>query len=214
LLEKELRLAVLPLTWFFLAAAFMTLLPGYPILMGGFFVCLGIFQSFQSAREANDILYTALLPVRKADAVAAKYLVVCFFELLAFLLMALFTALRMTVLAAAPAYQTNALMNANPVFLAFALLLFALFNTVFLGGFFRSAYYIGRPFVYFIVSSFLLVGAAESLHHIPALRFLHAPGGERMGLQWAALALAALLYALLTLCSEKRSERRFEQIDL
>ena len=214
LLEKELRLATSPLAWLFLSFAAMTLLPGYPILMGSFFVCLGLFQSFQAAREGNDILYTVLLPVRKADAVKAKYVSVCFFQLLSFLLMALFTMLRMTALSAAPVYESNAMMNANPVFLAFVLLVFAAFNLLFVGGFFRTAYKFGGPFISFAAAATLLVLVGESLHHLPALRFLHTPGGERLGLQGMILLLAALVYAAATLLSERQAERNFERIDL
>ena len=214
LLEKELRLATSPLAWLFLSFAAMTLLPGYPILMGSFFVCLGLFQSFQMAREGNDILYTALLPVRKADAVKAKYVSVCFFQLLSFLLMALFTLLRMTALSASPVYESNAMMNANPVFLAFVLLVFAAFNLLFVGGFFRTAYKFGGPFIGFAAAATLLVLVGESLHHFPALRFLHTPGGERLGLQGLILLLAALVYAAVTLISERQAERNFERIDL
>ena len=64
LLKKELRLTAAPITYFFLAFALMTLIPGYPILVGGFFITLGIFYTFQMARESNDILYTALLPCK------------------------------------------------------------------------------------------------------------------------------------------------------
>ncbi len=214
LLDKELKLATSPLAWLFLAFSAMVMLPGYPILMGCFFVCLGLFQSFQAAREANDTLYTVLLPVRKADAVKAKYLSVCFFELTAWLLMAVFTFVRMRLLPDAPPYVTNPLMNPSPVFLAFALLIFLLFNLIFVGGFFRTAYKLGKPFVLFIIAGMLCITAAEVLHHIPALSFLNTPAGERLGLQFVILALAALLYAGLTFLSEKRSEQRFEQIDL
>ena len=86
LLKKELKLATSPLAWFFLAASLLTFVPGYPILLGAFFVCMGIYQSFQAANLANDVLYTALLPVRKADTVAAKYISSCFFELVSFCL--------------------------------------------------------------------------------------------------------------------------------
>ena len=65
LLIKELRLPTSILSWLFLAFAAMTLIPGYPILLGSFFVCLGIFQSFQTIRENNDVLYTVLLPVER-----------------------------------------------------------------------------------------------------------------------------------------------------
>ena len=50
LLSKEIRLAASPLSWIFLVATLMMLLPGYPILMGAFFVCFGVFHSFQNAR--------------------------------------------------------------------------------------------------------------------------------------------------------------------
>ena len=73
LLTKELKLFAAPLTYFFLAFSLMTLIPGYPILMGSFFVCFGIFQSFQLGRETNDVLYTVLLPIKKSDAVKARF---------------------------------------------------------------------------------------------------------------------------------------------
>ncbi|MCR4772645.1 MAG: ABC-2 transporter permease [Oscillospiraceae bacterium] len=214
LLDKELRLAVSPLTWLFLAASLMTLIPGYPILMGSFFICLGIFQSFQSARETNDMLYTALLPVRKGDVVKARYAAVCFFELIGFAVMAVLTALRMTALGSAAPYVTNPLMNATPVFLAFALLIFALFNLIFVRGFFISGYKFARPFLIFIIAAMLTVFAAEVLPHIPSLAFLRVPSGERMPLQLCVLLAAAALYALITFLSERSAERAFELIDL
>ena len=113
LLSKEIRLFANILSFLFIAFAFMTLIPGYPILLGGFFVCLGIFQSFQGIRETNDILYTVLLPVDKADAVGAKYIFVCFIEIIAWLIMAALTVLRMTALKNAGPYLTNPLMTAN-----------------------------------------------------------------------------------------------------
>ena len=214
LLKKELKLATSPLAWFFLLASLLIFVPGYPILLGGFFLCMGIFQSFQAANLANDVLYTALLPVRKADTVAAKYISACFFELLMFCLCAVFTAIRMTMMSGSEVYKKNALMNATPVFLAFLLIIFALFNVIFLGGFFKTAYKTGRPFVIFIVVTMLFVGLAESLHFFPGLKWLNDPAGSRLGLQFAVLAAAAVICAAATLISEKRSEKVFEAIDL
>lgn len=214
LLKKEIKLASSPLTYFFLAFPAMTMLPGYPILLGAFFVCLGIFYSFQNGRETNDILYTVLLPVRKSDAVKAKYLFACFFQIIAFLAAALFTAIRMTVLKDAPVYRSNALMNANLTFLAFVLLMFAAFNVIFLGGFFRTAYGIGKPLLFFIIAAMVLIGAAETLHHLPGLSFLNDSEGAPVKTQCAVLLAAGLLYGLSTYASGVRAERRFERIDL
>lgn len=104
LLKKELRLTAAPITYFFLAFALMTLIPGYPILVGGFFITLGIFYTFQMARESNDILYTALLPCKKQDVVRAKYAFCVLIELLGWLLCAVLTAVRLTALREAAVY--------------------------------------------------------------------------------------------------------------
>lgn len=135
LLKKELRLTAAPITYFFLAFALMTLIPGYPILVGGFFITLGIFYTFQMARESNDILYTALLPCKKQDVVRAKYAFCVLIELLGWLLCAVLTAVRLTALREAAVYTKNAMMNANFAYLGWLLILFALFNSVFLGVF-------------------------------------------------------------------------------
>jgi hypothetical protein len=75
-------------------------------------VSLGIFQSFQTAREANDIVFSVLLPAAKKDVVKAKYLFVCLIELSAFVLMAGSVILRMSVFRDSAVYRTNMLMNA------------------------------------------------------------------------------------------------------
>ena len=48
MLKKEMRLSALTLTYLFIGFGAMTMLPGYPILCGVFFITLGIYQSFQS----------------------------------------------------------------------------------------------------------------------------------------------------------------------
>ena len=214
LLIKEFRLAASPLSFIFLVAAFMTLLPGYPILMGAFFVCFGVFHSFQNAREANDVLFTVLLPVRKADFVRAKFAFTCCIQLLGFALMAALTAVRMSALAGATPYVKNALMNATPLFLAFVLLIDTAFNVFFLGGFFRTAYKLGIPFLSFGIATLLLIFIGEALHFFPGLQFFNAPAGERLGLQLALRAAAAVVYALGTFLSCRVCMARFEKIDL
>ncbi len=214
LLVKELRLAASPLTFIFLSGSLMTLLPGYPILVGTFFVCLGLLYSFQNAREANDVLYTVLLPVKKSDFVSAKFAFACLIELTGFCLSAALTVLRMTALKDAAPYVENALMNPSPVYLAFVLLIFAAFNLFFIGGFFKTAHKIGIPFLTFGVAAFLLIGVAEVLHHLPGLGFLNVTSGEKLGVQFAVLAGGAVLYAGITYLSCRRAKARFEKTDL
>jgi len=213
-LLKEVRLSASPLAWLFIPFGLMFLLPGYPVLCGAFFVTLGLFQSFQAAREANDIVFTVLLPIAKRDVVRGRYLFVCLIEGCALALMALAVALRMTVFLKAPVYRANALMNANCFALGMAHLIFGLFNWIFVGGFFKTAYRFARPFVLFLIAAFLVVGIAETLHHLPGLERLNAFGTEDMALQLTLLAAGVMLFVVLTVLSLRRACRDFEQTDL
>mgnify|MGYP001369028331 FL=1 len=214
LLRKELKLSASPLSYLFIAFGLMTLLPGYPILVGAFFISFGIFQSFQTAREANDILYSALLPISKADVVRSKFAFSIFIEMCGFSVMTIMTVLRMTVLADSAVYRNNALMNANLIFLGFALLIFGCFNAIFICGFFKTAYYYGKPFVLYILVAFIIIGIAETLHHIPGLEAVNAFGFDNISLQLAGLISGAALYVLFTLIALKKSIKRFEVVDL
>ena len=214
LLRKEIRLSSMLLTWLFIGFGAMTLIPGYPILCGVFFITLGIYQSFQSAREANDILYSALLPVAKRDVVKGKYQFVMMVELCGFFLMAILTLFRMTVLKDAAVYRQNALMNANLFYLGAVLFIFGLFNVIFVGGFFRTAYKIGKPFVIYIIAAFLAMGVFEALHHFPGLSAVNAFGFDHIILQLALLLGGMLLYMAMTRLSYLRACDHFEKIDL
>ena len=214
MMRKEMRLSASVLSYLFTLFGLMFLLPGYPILCGVFFVTLGIFQSFQTAREANDIVFSALLPIAKRDVVKGKFLFVCLIELCGFLLMAIATVLRMTVLSEAGAYRHNALMNANLFALGVALLIFGLFNLLFIGGFFRTAHKFAKPFVSYIVAAFLVIGAGEAVHHFPGLAAVNTFGFEHILLRLVLFAAGAACYAVLTLISFKNSCKNFEKIDL
>lgn len=212
LLKKEMKLAASPLSYLFIVFGLMAFLPGYPILVSSFLVCFGLFQSFQRAREANDIIYTALLPVAKSDIVKAKYMFCAVIELGYLILTSIPVLVRMTVLSDVSVYRNNALMNANLVYLGFALLILGLFNLLFVGGFFKTAYQFARPFVLFIIAAFFVTGIGETLFHIPALSALNAFGFAHIGLQISVLAAGAAAFALLTTISLRQAVKNFERL--
>ena len=214
ILRKETRLSASVLSYLFILFGLMFFVPGYPVLCGVFFVTLGLFHSFQSAREANDIVFSALLPIAKKDVVKGKYLFVCLIEFCALLLMALAAVVRMTALSDAEVYRNNAMMNANLFALGAAFFIFGLFNRIFVSGFFKTAYQLGRPFVTYIIAAFLAIGVFEALHHVPGLEAVNAFGFEHLGLQLGLLGAGAALFALMTLGAYRLSCRRFEEIDL
>lgn len=214
LLVKEFKLTASPLTFLFLAFAAMVMIPGYPILVNAFFICLGLFYTFQFAREYNDVLYTALLPVQKSDVVRARYAFVITIQMIGFVLCTILTLIRMSLLADAKPYLENPLMNANLVYLGSYFIIMALFNLIFVVGFFKTAYYFGKPFVFFIVAAFIVIGIMETLHHIPGLAFLNACGWEQLGIQAGVLMFGIIVYVVATWLSIKKSVKQFEKIDL
>lgn len=214
ILIKEFKLSTSPLSFLFILFGLMFFLPGYPILCGAFFVTLGIFQSFRNARETNDILFSALLPIAKRDVVKGKFLFVCFIEFCSLILMGIAVGIRMTLLSEASVYRSNALMNANLFALGLAFVIFGLFNTVFVGGFFKTAYKFGRPFITYIILSFVGLGIGEALHYFPGLEALNAFGAEYLLLQCLLLLSGIAVFLLLTFTAYRSSCKSFEAVDL
>ena len=213
LFYKELKLTANPLSYWFIAFSAMTMIPRYPILIGSVFICLGIFYTYQQLREYDDITYTVMLPVKKQDVVTAKYLFVLFIELMAFILCTLLMIIRMKALVNVLPYATNPLMNANAAYLGYVMLVFAAFNSIFLAGFFKTTYKIGKPFVIFCIDSFIVIVMGEVLHHIPGLESLNDPSNFSIP-QVAIFAIGVIVFMLCTWLSYQKSIKNFEEIDL
>lgn len=214
LLKKEFKISSSPLTYFFILFSLMAFIPSYPILVSGFFVCLGIFYSFQTTREFNDITFSLLLPVKKSDIVKSKYYFVIIIQSTFFLLSLIFVIIRCLFLSKLPAYVDNQLMNANLIYLGYILLIFLAFNIFFLGGFFKTAYYYGKPFISFTLIAFLLCGIFETIHHINGLRQLNNPGFENFIIQFIIFMGALIIYIFGTVMSLKKSIKTFSNVDL
>ncbi|EHN59071.1 MULTISPECIES: ABC-2 transporter permease [Lactobacillaceae] len=213
LFYKELKLTANPLSYWFIIFSAMTMIPRYPILVGSFFICLGIFYTYQQLREYDDITYTVMLPVKKQDVVTAKYLFVLFIELMAFILCTLLTIIRMKFLGNTAPYDINPLMSANAAYLGYVMIVFAAFNSIFLAGFFKTAYKIGKPFVIFCIVSFIVVVMGEILHHIPTLKSLNELSNVSTA-QIVVFVIGVVLFMLCTWLSYKKSIKNFEEIDL
>ena len=213
LFYKEMKLSANPLSYWFIIFSDVTMLPRYPILVGSFFICLGIFHTYQQIREYDDITYTVMLPVKKQDVVTAKYLFVLFIECTAFILCTLLAIIRMKVLGNSAPYVTNQLMNANAAYLGYVLIVFAAFNGIFLAGFFKTAYRIGKPFILFCVVGFIIIIIGETLHHIPNLESLNDPASVSVP-QVAILVIGIAVFMLCTWVSYQKAVKDFEAIDL
>lgn len=215
LLYKELKLFLGPLNCIFLAFPLMVFIPGgYPLLVSSFFIMMGVFISFQIAREHHDTLYTVLLPISKGDSVKARYISITFIQIIAFVLYAIFITIRLLLLSSLEAYKVANLMPGNITLLGFVLMSFAMFNVIFIPEFYKTAYYYAKPFVLFIIADFVLVIIEEALGFVPGLEVLKAQQGSGLIIQLIILLIGLVVYVLSTYFGYKISRNRFEKLDI
>lgn len=213
LLYKELRLAKHPTMFLFLLFSAMLLIPSYPYYVAFIYTCLSVFFVFLQGRENNDLSFTALLPVRKRDIVRARCLLVVLMQLAQVLV-----SLPCAIVGARinPLGGNAAGIEANAAFFGLVLVMYALFNLLFLPAFYRTGYRVGRAFLFAGASVLIYIVAAELLVQcVPALKasldtFDPATRETRL----FVLLLGAGLYAAGSLLACRLSERRFARVYL
>ncbi|NLU24230.1 MAG: ABC-2 transporter permease [Clostridiales bacterium] len=208
LLYKQIRLVSHPMTFVFTIFGVMLLIPNYPYTVSFFYVMLGLFFTFLNMREQKDIYYSALLPIRKRDTVKASCLFVVLIELLSVVIAVPFTIIspRMN-----PFGGNQVGVDANMTLLGFALLLYALFNIIFLPAFYQSAYKVGMAFLKAVIPVSLLMIAMEVSVHIPVLSWLDGYDTVR---QLPVLIAGMVVYLGGTLLSFRLAAARYEKVDL
>ena len=87
LLYKEYKLCLVPMVPLFYLFALMLLIPSYPYLVAAFFTCNSIFYLLKQASLNGDMLFSAMLPVPKADVVRARVRFVVIIQMILFILL-------------------------------------------------------------------------------------------------------------------------------
>ncbi len=213
LLYKELRLALQAPAALFLLLSAMLIIPNYPYYVTFFYTALGIFFCCQLGRENNDVYYTLTLPVRKRDAVTARFLLAALLEAAQLLIAVPFALLRQSF----SGLGGNAVgMDANIALFGLSALMLGLFNLSFFPAYYKDPRKVGVPFVKGCIVVFVFIVAAEvCAHAVPFFRDkLDTMHGAFLPENLAVLAAGLVLWALLTLLAWKTSVRRFEKLDL
>ena len=227
LLNKEFKLCLHPATFIYLALVLMLLIPNYPYLVSCFFVCNAIFFCFQQARENGDAMYTAMLPVSKAQAVRARVWFVVIIQAIDLALMAGMCAFAIVSMPPTNAGGTDHGLS----LLAFALVLFAIFNLIYLPCFYKTGYKAGTAFlksaigvwIWLVLCEGLMIASnavAESGADIAFFRFIHEnidcmPKTEATWTVQAILFGAGLvIYVVCTLLAAHLSIKRYEKVSV
>src|SRR5690554_2354432 len=210
LLYKELRLAAHPNLYVFTLLGALVLVPAYPYGMVFMFGCLGPFIAMGYARETNDLHYTALLPIGKRDIVKGKCLLFAAAQLAQVLISLPFAFLRVRVLPAG----NPAGIEANAAFYGFGLIIYAIFNFIFLTEFFRTGFKVGKAFLLAIVPASVVVLTMEVLAHIPAFAWLDSVQPADLLRQLPILLAGLAIYPTAMLAAFTVAAKRFEKVNL
>ena len=143
LLYKEIRLVAHPTSIVFAFLGCLVLVPSYPYSVIFMFGCLAPYITFLNARETNDVWYTAVLSVTKRESVLGKCLLVVFFQLFQLLFSVPFVLLRNILNIA----NNPVGLDATVAWYGFGLILYAVFDLVFLTTFYKSGYRVGKSFI-------------------------------------------------------------------
>ena len=146
-LRKEIQLGntTQTLTWFICCFG-MFFIPSYPYYVGPFYITLAIMMTFALNQSSHDILYTVLLPVRKIDTVKARFLYCGLLELFALVLALIGACVHMLL-----GYPDNkAGINITTAYFGLQLIVFSIFNLIFLGNVYKNPL---KPGLRFFISA-------------------------------------------------------------
>lgn len=210
LLYKELRLAAHPNLYIFTLLGVLVIVPAYPYGMVFLFSCIGVYITFMYGRETNDIYYTALLPVRKRDTVKAKCMLIVLAQMTQLLISLPFAILRTHILPEG----NPAGIEANVAYYGFGLIIYAIFNVIFLPQFFKTAYKAGKAFLIALIPATFAVVLMEVIVHFPKFTWLDSVESGSMLRQLPILAVGAAVYIIGINIAYRVSAKHFEQVDL
>lgn len=160
--------------------------------------------------ETNDLHYTALLPIGKRDIVKGKCLLFAAAQLAQVLISLPFAFLRVRVLPAG----NPAGIEANAAFYGFGLIIYAIFNFIFLTEFFRTGFKVGKAFLLAIVPASVVVLTMEVLAHIPAFAWLDSVQPADLLRQLPILLAGLAIYPTAMLAAFTVAAKRFEKVNL
>ncbi len=223
LLYKELRLAMHPICYVFIALfPFMILIPSYPLGIGFIYIlaCYPIlFLGANKGQQSNDLLYSVLLPVRKKDVVKARIATVILMQAtFMVLLSALYPLARLVNTAVAQsASKPDELtipglgLNSFVLLLAIGIVGYAIADLIFFPIYYKKGRSIVMSTLFTILGFVAYIGIFTiGLPYIPGLEIMN---DMHIGIQFAILGGAILISFLFHLLVYKISSKRLEKVD-
>ena len=219
LLYKEFKLAMHPICYIFtFLFPFMILIPSYPLAIGFIYIlsCYPIlFLGANKGQQSNDLLYSTLLPVRKKDIVLARMLTVAIMQFAYMIIASCLCPLALLIAKSNPGTAPGLTINGFVSILAIAIVGYSLADLIF----FPIYYKRGKSIV--LSTLFTIIGFVVYLA-VFTIAIPYIPGAEGykkllcdigIGIQFAFLGGALVVYVLIHLLVYKVSVKRLEKVD-
>ncbi|HAY73979.1 MAG TPA: hypothetical protein DCY31_09135 [Ruminococcaceae bacterium] len=210
LIKKEFLLTAHPMTFVFTFFGIMLIIPNYIYYVAFFYTTLGIFFDFMNGRENRDTYFNAILPVSKKEVVKAKTAFVWIIETASVVFAVPFAILSRTI---NPNGSNLAGIEANVAFFGLSLIMYSLFNAVFLNEFFKTAYKAGKAFIFGSIATAVFVLVAETADHMPVIGdYLEGKYGQliQLPLLFVGIAIFTVSFFVVNIqCAKK-----YEKVDL
>ncbi len=211
LLYKEFRLAAHPTLYIFPLLGALVLVPSYPYGVVFLFGCLAPYITFMYGRETNDIYFTALLPVKKRDVVKGKCMMMAAVQIGQLIFSLPFAVLRVYIL---PPGGNVVGIEANVAYYGFGLLIFSMFNVIFVTSFFKTAYKVGKAFLAALLPVVFGIILMEGSVHLPQFSWLDSVAPDMLLRQLPILIAGIAVYCTSIWAAFRIAAQRFEKVDL
>ena len=223
LIYKELKLAMHPICYVFICLfPLMILIPSYPLGIGFIYIlsCYPVlFLGANKGQQSNDLLYSALLPVRKKDRVLARIFTVIFMQVAFILIMSALYPLALLInnsiklTAEKPTdYVIPGLgLNSFVLLLGIAIIGYAIADLIFFPIYYKHGKSIVMSTLFTILGFVVYIGLfTVGLPYIPGLGILN---NLHIGIQFAILGLTILISFGLHAVVYHVSSKRLEKVD-
>jgi hypothetical protein len=212
LLYKEFKLAINPAFYIMLLTPGLILIPNWLYFIAmSYLLWVVIPNIFSSMAANNDTFFSVLMPVGKRDVVKAKLGSIVLLELVNILIAIPFAIANYLLY-----NREQIFIDPNPAFFGFVLIMYALFNLIFITGYYKTAYKMTFPIIKAMIVTLLFAAAIEILPFIvPELRrIFDSRSPETAVWQFITLAAGVVIFVIFNLITFKISAERFEKLDL
>ena len=211
LVYKELRLNINPWAYLWALAALLLLIPSWV-----FFVALGYIVMFfmmvsQFDKANQDLMFASSLPVPKSGIVLARACTVVITQVANLAVAAPVAIARYWLYPAG----NQAGMNTNLAFFGLVMVMYAVFNLIYLPGSYSRPYRMLWPVLGGSLIALVVGGVLTTLPAVvPALDVVNDRGMGHLGHQLAVFAVGVLLYAGGIVLAYRQAAANFAKVDL